>query len=354
MRELKDYLDDIESRLDGQQEQRILDQWEQYVNGRWQESYFMPRRAKSESGIEWPEININDCLESDELMIIDQFAKVSQNLSRGFGGLLSVRPNFGVGTLPSLFGAPPFIMPRDMNTLPNVKELPGGIDAIKDVVNGNIPDLNEGHGAGVFRIASLYNDIFKQYPLISKYIRADHPDCQGPMDVSELLWGSDIFLALYDESELVHSLLNKVSETYKAFLGKWFDLMPKKDSMNAFFGNAYLGAICIRDDSAMNISPEMYKEFILPYDSALLTHFNGGAIHSCGRVDHFISFLTDIPDLHGFNLSQPDYNDMDVVFQNTADRGLPLLGLQKEAVLAAHSRGRDLKGLVSIEQNSSV
>ncbi|MDC7234968.1 MAG: uroporphyrinogen decarboxylase family protein [Spirochaetales bacterium] len=249
---------------------------------------------------------------------------------------------------------PPFIMPREMNTLPNVKELPGGEDAIREVVNSDIPDLNNGHGASVFRVGKIFREIFDQYPLIARYVRTDHPDCQGPMDVSELLWGSGIFLGLYDNSDLVHGLLRKVTDTYKAFLDKWFNLMPKKDSMNAFFGNAYLGSITIRDDSAMNLSPEMYKEFIFPYDAELLKHFGGGAIHSCGRVDHFAPFLSEIPDLHGFNLSQPEYNDMEIVFQNTADKGIPLVGLQKEAALAAHAAGRDLKGMVCLEQNSSV
>ncbi|MDC7235369.1 MAG: hypothetical protein PQJ58_19230, partial [Spirochaetales bacterium] len=110
--ELKTFLDDIESRLNEQQEQMILRQWEEFVNGRWNEPYFSPEREKSPSSIQWPEININDCLESDELMVIHQFSTVSANLATGCGGLLFVRPNFGVGTLPSLFGAPPFIMPR--------------------------------------------------------------------------------------------------------------------------------------------------------------------------------------------------------------------------------------------------
>jgi uroporphyrinogen-III decarboxylase len=164
------------------------------------------------------------------------------------------------------------------------------------------------------------------------------------MDVCELLWGSDLFLALYDQTDLVHSLLAKISDTYEAFLDAWFQCSPPRDELHSYFGHAHLGAICVRDDSAMNLSPEMYREFILPYNDRILTHFGGGAIHSCGRVDHFVPLLREMPDLKGFNMSQPEYNDMEVVYTNTVDAGIPVIGLDRDAVLAAP---RDLKGLVS-------
>lgn len=348
MYSLEPYLQDIERRLVPEQEQRILESWRQFARGEWSESYFVPERTTIiEPEIPWPEININDAIESDELMVIDQFARLSRQLAAGFGGLLTVRSNYGVGILPSLFGTELFVMPKEMNTLPNVRPLAGGVEALEEVADAPIPDFSSGHGPAVMRIGTIYNEIFQTYPKIGSYVRTDHPDCQGPMDVVELLWGSEMFLALYDQVDLVKRLLEKVTETYKAFLDRWFALSPPKDELHAYFGNAHLGAICVRDDSAMNLSPEMYEEFILPFNDEVLTHFGGGAIHSCGRVDHFSPLLTRMEHLHAFNMSQPEYNDMEVVYKNTVDRGLPVIGLRRSTVDEADQAGRDLHGLVS-------
>jgi hypothetical protein len=38
---------------------------------------------------------------------------------------------------------------------------------------------------------------------------------------------------------------------------------------------------------------------------------------------------------------------MEVVYENTVDRGLPVIGLRRSTVDEAHKTGRDLHGLVS-------
>jgi hypothetical protein len=45
-------------------------------------------------------------------------------------------------------------------------------------------------------------------------------------------------------------------------------------------------------------------------------------------------------------MSQPEYNDMEVIYRNTVDKGIKLLGLQPEAAEAALAAGRDLHGCV--------
>ena len=90
------------------------------------------------------------------------------------------------------------------------------------------------------------------------------------------------------------------------------------------------GALVLRNDSAMNLSPEFYDEFSVPYDTRLLSHFGGGVMHFCGRGDHYIEALCNIPLLYGVNMSQPHYNDMEKIYRNTVDKGIPLLGFSGE------------------------
>jgi uroporphyrinogen-III decarboxylase len=102
----------------------------------------------------------------------------------------------------------------------------------------------------------------------------------------------------------------------------------------------------LRDDSAMNLSDAMVRQFVLPYDQRLLDAFGGGAIHFCGKGDHFISSMSTLRGLFAINLSQPELNDMERVYRYTVDKGINLLGLAPEAAQQAQSRKRDLHGRV--------
>ena len=102
----------------------------------------------------------------------------------------------------------------------------------------------------------------------------------------------------------------------------------------------------LRDDSAMNLSSAMFHEFIRPYDQRLLIEFGGGAVHFCGKGDHFIAELTQMPGVYAINLSQPEYNDMESVFRCTVDQGICLLELNRQAAETALVQGRNLHGRV--------
>lgn len=106
------------------------------------------------------------------------------------------------------------------------------------------------------------------------------------------------------------------------------------------------GRIMVRNDAATNLSPAMYDEFVRPYDQRLLTELGGGAIHFCGRGDHFIEKVAGLTGLHAVNTTQPALNDMETIFRNTVDRGINLLGLEKDAAEEAVRRGRPLHGRV--------
>ena len=84
----------------------------------------------------------------------------------------------------------------------------------------------------------------------------------------------------------------------------------------------------------------------MPYDQRLLDEFGGGAIHFCGKGDQFINPLSTLQGLHAVNVSQPELNNMEKVFQHTVDKGINLIGLKYEAAEKAVVEGRDLRGRV--------
>ena len=157
---------------------------------------------------------------------------------------------------------------------------------------------------------------------------------------------SDLFIDLIDVPDLVHALLDRITETYIRFMREWEKIVPPRKGPHAHWGMLHKGRIMLRDDSAMNLSPEMFDEFIKPYDQRLLSELGGGAIHFCGRGDHYIDRFAQMNGVYAVNLTQPEYNDLEYVFRNTVDKGIAVIGLRRDVAEAALNRGRDLQGRV--------
>ena len=346
---IESYLEDLENRMDPEVEEDLLSQWRVFLDGGMGGKLFSPRRCRSSAPTRaWPRILVNQALDDPESMVLQQLAGCSAALAAGSGAILNIRPNYGTGILPTIYGADVFRMDDDLDTLPTNWPVPGGAEAIRRLLDREAPDLDAGYGRACFATGKLMADLLQNYPKLSRYVRVYHPDFQGPMDVCELLWGSGIFLDLFDLPELVHALLHAVTGTYRRLMHRWQSLLPPHDPCSAHWGLLFKGQLMIRDDSAMNLSPEMFDEFIRPYDQILLSEFGGGAIHFCGRGDHFIDRLPQMEGVYAVNLSQPEYNDMERIFQNTIDQGIALIGFQRQAAEEALRRGRDLQGLVQV------
>ena len=315
------YLDDIESRLDSGAEETISDFWKRWSDHEAGADDMPSGRDPSPSSVVWPDININDALEDDDLMLIREFRGVSDRLSIGGSYPLRVRSNYGVANMATSFGAGLFVMPRETNTLPNAIGI--GPDRCRELIGTKLPDMTAGNLGPVFRVGRRIREIFDSYPLIGKYVHAEQPDLQGPMDNLELLWGSEVFYALYDEPDTVHALLGMITDMISLAMNEWLKLFPENAGKANYFRHREKGCIAVRDDSAMNLQPEFYDEFIAPYDGRLLSEF-GGIVHFCGRGDHFIDRLARLNGLNGINMSQPHLNDMEKVFSCTIDRGVHL------------------------------
>ena len=349
----KALLDDIERRISPEVEDEFIGQWEKFWAGEHSDIIFSPKRkAVSVPAVEVKEILINDALTDYELMLDSELVRVSRALETGVGAL-AIRANYGTGIIPSLFGAKIFTMPREQNTLPTAVPF-GDEDEIRRIIDGGVPTFDRGFGKNVFEYGEMCREIFKNYPKIAKYVFVYHPDTQGPLDIAELLWGSDIFYAFYDDPDMVHDLMGVITETYKGYLDKWFELYPNREGLNVHWDFFTKGHICIRNDSSMNLSPDLYREFPFKYDSHLLEYFGGGIVHFCGRGDHYIDIVTEAKGLYGINLSQPHLNDMDKIFACTVGKGKKILALNSLGCNDYLSRPDAVPSMICSSIDSSV
>ncbi|MBQ2988812.1 MAG: hypothetical protein IJD59_06895 [Clostridia bacterium] len=325
-------LEDIERRIDPQTEEDFIGQWRDFLWDRFDGEVFNPERKKiSPPSADFAPVHVNDTFGDLDLMLRFELLKISDALNHRHRNL-AIRANYGTGILSSVFGAEIIVMDRKYHTNPTTRAI-GGTEKMRALTAAGIPDLRTGFGKDVFDFGELCRETFRAYPKIEEYVRIYHPDVQGPLDICELLWGGDMFYEMYDDPDFVHEALSLITETYAAFLDKWYEIVPKNTEMNPHWTDwAYLwhrGTILLRCDSAVNLSPAFYREFSAPYDSRLMARFGGGCVHFCGRGDHYIETLCKIPGVYGINMSQPHLNDMETIFRHTVDRGIKLLAFNK-------------------------
>lgn len=339
-------LADLDARLDDAQEERNRDQWSGFLDERFEGEVFTPaRREPSPPRVSWPSVTVNRAIADSEAMLLQQFAAVSDILAQGGSQRLNVRCNYGTGILPSLFGCEPFFLDESAQTLPTARPL-GSRDRVAALLDAGLPDVHGGLAERVFQAADLFLEVFRRHPKLARNIELYHPDMQGPIDVAELVWGSEMFLAFYDDPALVREALALFTQTYAAFAAEWFRRVGPPRRHNAHWGLAHAGALVLRNDSLMNLSPDVYVRFIRPMDQRLFDQFGGGVVHFCGRGDHFIAAMSEMTGLSAVHLSQPELNDMETIYRHTVDRGIRLLELRRETIEAARRDGRPLRGLV--------
>ena len=342
-------LEDIERRLDPEVEADLTGQWEDFWNGQSEMEIFAPCRLRtSEPGVVIQPVHINDAQKDYDLMLRDQLWLVSNALNTPHKNP-AMRANYGTGIISSLFGAEIFEMPRSMNTLQTTRCF-NDTDKIRELLDKGMPELTNSLGGKVLEFGALCRELFENYPNVKRWVEVYHPDAQGPLDLCELMWGGEMFYAMYDEPELVHGMLQLVSDTYTAFLNRWYEIFPRNSHLNAHWDSfRHRGTIVLRDDSAMNLSPDMYREFAAPYDGLLLQRFDGGVIHFCGRGDHYVPELSALPKLFGINMSQPELNDMETIYRNTVDKGIRILAFSRDwANKDVNRQGRFHKNLTVI------
>lgn len=345
--DLRRYFDDLERRINPTDERRLTAQWLDFADLKLTEGAFRTARRARPAAIDWAPVNINDALENDELMIYRELYSVHEKLQSGSGELLCVRSNYGTGIIPTMLGAKLFLAPYASDTLPAPYPLSGRQrDIERLVLDDRLPDYNVGLAGKTFRVAEQYLALVKDYPNVRRFVHYYNPDLQGPLALCEAMWGSDIYLAFYDEPVLVCDALDYLTETFLAFLKRWQSLCPTFDSDHSVeWGCLHRGRCIIRNDAAMNISGAMYETYVKPRDRRILKEFGGG-VHFCGRGDHYIEHIAALPNLSCINLSEPYMNDMEQIYSHTVDKDIIVFGLLQSEVDRALESGRPLRGRV--------
>jgi hypothetical protein len=236
---------------------------------------------------------------------------------------MHIRSNYGVGIMPSLFGAQCRLINNNMPWVDHFE-----LDEIKKIISRGVPDYYQALGKRVIDTNEFYKDKLKDYPKCSQAIKITQPDMQGPFDIAHLLMGGDMFYALYDEPEIIHELLELVTQTYIGFKKRVDSTLNESAGDNAIYlhGDIFGGKVLIKDDTAsINLSENMYNEFSKQYNEKVLEEFEGGSLHFCGLSRTWHSKCMDSKWLRGINYGNPELQDLKSIYQYWSERKIPNL-----------------------------
>ncbi|NLF38927.1 hypothetical protein GX586_05740, partial [bacterium] len=119
-------------------------------------------------------------------------------------------------------------------------------------------------------------------------------DTQSPFDTATLIWEvNSFFTAMYTAPEVVHHVLNLITECVIEFTQRQLDLIGAAAARPGHIMLSATGCpgMSISDDNIVMVSPETYAEFSVPYNERIAAAFGGLAIHSCGNFERQLPAL---------------------------------------------------------------
>lgn len=239
----------------------------------------------------------------------------------------TIRPNLGVGIIASMFGAELRLVGNEM---PWVMPHNGGAEGLRrTVLAAPLPDANAGLMPRVLDQYDYFKEALEDYPSCRAGLQLALPDLEGPFSTLELLWGSGIYEALYDSPEEIMALLDRVVE---AMLIAYERLKREvRDNIGPDFHYCHAmgvkGRYLLRNDSAINMSPEQYRQILRPSDARLAMAIGSIGIHFCGNGQHQVDNLLDIPGVGCLHLGDPEKMNLDSLYQRASNRKVSLEGL---------------------------
>lgn len=244
---------------------------------------------------EKPEFIPDDYFTNNKSMMDYQFKKIISHLERFSDDYIPLLfPWYGTGVVPSALGCKIAFQQKMDPTIEGIV-----INRPEDIKSLEIPDP---YKDGLMPIVLECIDYMKK----NSNLPVSFTDCQGPLNIALSLCGMEnLCIWMYEYPEYVHELMDFCTEV----LIQWVKIQKKhagqKNESGAFPHGIVLpegfGGIWIADDDAVVLSPDLYKEFVVPYNSKVFKSFGGGTLHFCGNAEHQLENFLDTEGITGIN-----------------------------------------------------
>jgi hypothetical protein len=201
--------------------------------------------------------------------------------------------HLGDAVLTSMFGAKLFMPENCSSTLQDIGPTPMPMFSnIEETASLELPAMDAGIMPGVDRMAIDYREA------LPEWVHVVAPMPAAPFSTAMELRGSNIMLDMLERPDLVHRLINLCARLLVGV--EWHVRKLIHSPLDRHVSNfGILGAgLRLGEDSMVNLSPAMIKEFCLPAFAAVNDICGGrGHIHFCSlphsRFEHIYPALAD-------------------------------------------------------------
>ena len=233
-------------------------------------------------------------------MLAHELKVVQAHLMQGDDYVPAARVEFGTGQIAHAYGC-------EMYEPENSPPCSAGhvMQSIEEAETLLLPDLRAGWFGGLEK----YSEYFRKR--LPEGVALQIPDIQGPFNNAHLVRGNDILYDFYDEPDLLHTLLTRMTD-HLIELTRWLHGLctPEPDGFFCDWGCLWKGGARISNCSLHMISTEFYREFIRESDQRLIDAMGAGRIHYCGEHDDgLMDSFFEMPNMTGVDFDGT-YHDL--------------------------------------------
>ncbi|MCL2645763.1 MAG: hypothetical protein FWD61_02015 [Phycisphaerales bacterium] len=257
-----------------------------------------------------------------EKMLANELQSVLTAINGNSGAVPSMRANMGCGIVSTLVGLEQSLFEDKMPwMLRHLKK-----EEIKPRYDFSVDSSSE--FAAAMRHMEYMQTFLREQRLDNVFI---FPlDLQGAVDTAHLIYGDAIFYDFYDDPDLIHHLLRVSCDAVEFAIRECFARIRRSEEFVTHYNSIVipraLGGLKVSEDTTTLLSPDLIDTFALPYLRDILTRFNGGYVHYCGKNDHLLDILLNEPLVRGINFGNPNKHDMTAVLNRFRDKGKIYVG----------------------------
>ena len=203
----------------------------------------------------------------------------------------TVSTNMGTCAMATAFGAREMLREGIHWVHPLITDL-GQIDHLKK------PDLRAGLLAGAMRKTRMLRQMAD--PRVGIRLM----DLQNPFTIALQLLGTESFFSMpYDAPGKLHALMDLITDFFIDFVREQIRLAGPACVPGVWppvWFPQWMG-VQIADDNLHNVSPQVYREFCLPYNNRISDAFGGLFLHSCTIPEPHLDVIAEHHNLRGIN-----------------------------------------------------
>jgi len=238
----------------------------------------------------------------------------------------TIRANFGTVVIASMFGG---LVEQVEDNPPWVRRDRPSASSLADVLDRNPLDFSQGWCPRVVEVCQFYQDVLADYPELRPLIKVVLPDLQGPFDNLEIIVGSELFVELAVNEDIVSKALEAMATAQVGLAGCLAPyLSDGPDGFSHQHAVMIKGRILLRVDSVILMSPRMYRDIVAPHDQRVLQALGGGGVHTCGNAGMHAPEFLELPSIESLDLGQSEMNDIDALYTRLKAPKIPLTRLK--------------------------